>query len=149
MLPLMSRCSRLPRRNHNHPQISQITQIPKRFRWRSGAIARGYCTECREEKHAFVRLIPDSPKFGNCARKESAVRLSLTGRVVLLLSIGANVLIFTGCQSENANGTEAQAQQSFFTAAAGSPISVSCGPGTVVIRVMNNDKKPGLVVACG
>jgi hypothetical protein len=57
--------------------------------------------------------------------------------------------VFTGCHSGNAKVTEAQAQQPFFAAAAGSPISVSCGPGYVVIGDMNNDKKPDLVVACG
>ena len=69
--------------------------------------------------------------------------------MVLLLSFGVSLLLFNGCKSGNAKDTGDQSQQSFFTAAAGSPISVSCGPGTVVIGDMNNDKKPDLVVACG
>ncbi len=49
------------------------------------------------------------------------------------------------CQSGNANNTEAQ--QSLFTHATGSPISVPGGAGNVVIGDLNNDKKLDLVVA--
>ena len=56
-------------------------------------------------------------------------------------------LFLTACQSGNANNTGAQ--QSFFTPAPGSPISVAGGPGNVVLGDVNNDKKPDLVVACG
>ena len=54
-------------------------------------------------------------------------------------------LLFTSCQSGNANNVEAQ--QSLFTPAPGSPISVPGGAGNVVIGDMNNDKKLDLVVA--
>lgn len=56
-------------------------------------------------------------------------------------------LLFTSCQAGNANNTEAQ--QSLFTPAAGSPISIAGGAGNVLIGDMNNDKKLDLVVAGG
>jgi hypothetical protein len=56
-------------------------------------------------------------------------------------------LLFTSCQSGNANNIEAQ--QSFFTPAPGSPISIPGGAGNVIIGDVNNDKKPDLVVTCG
>lgn len=61
------------------------------------------------------------------------------------------LLFFTSCQSGSANGTAAdtQAQQSLFTQAPGSPISLADAPGNVVLGDMNNDKKLDLVVACG
>lgn len=66
-------------------------------------------------------------------------------RVLLLLSTTLLVLVFTSCQSGNANIT--QTQQSLFAPAPGSPISIPDGPGNVVIGDINNDKKPDLVVA--
>ena len=65
------------------------------------------------------------------------------------LFIAATVLclLFTSCQSGNAN--MAETQQSLFTPAPGSPISVPGGAGNVVIGDVNNDKKLDLVVACG
>lgn len=54
-------------------------------------------------------------------------------------------LLFTACQSGNANSSEAQ--QSLFKHAAGSPISVAGGAGNVLIGDVNNDKKPDLVVS--
>ena len=56
-------------------------------------------------------------------------------------------ILFASCQSGSANNVEAQ--QSSFTPAAGSPISVPTGPGNVIIGDINNDKRPDLVVACG
>ncbi|HSE18759.1 MAG TPA: VCBS repeat-containing protein [Pyrinomonadaceae bacterium] len=56
-------------------------------------------------------------------------------------------LLFTSCQSGSANNIEAQ--QSLFTPAPGSPISISGGAGNVIIGDVNNDRKPDLVVTCG
>ncbi|HKG59290.1 MAG TPA: VCBS repeat-containing protein [Pyrinomonadaceae bacterium] len=64
-----------------------------------------------------------------------------------LLLLVATILGITSCQSGNANHVEPQ--QSSFTPAAGSPISVPGGPGNVITGDVNNDKKPDLVVACG
>jgi hypothetical protein len=61
--------------------------------------------------------------------------------------LAATILAFTSCQSGNAGNAEAQ--QSSFKPAAGSPISVPPGPGNVIIGDVNNDKKPDLLVACG
>jgi hypothetical protein len=61
--------------------------------------------------------------------------------------LAATILAFTSCQSGSA--TNAEAQQSSFTPAAGSPISVPPGPGNVIIGDVNNDKKLDLLVACG
>jgi FG-GAP-like repeat len=63
---------------------------------------------------------------------------------ILLL---VTTLIFTSCQSGNANNVEAQ--QSSFMPAAGSPISVPGGPGNVITGDVNNDKKLDLIVASG
>jgi len=63
---------------------------------------------------------------------------------ILLL---VTTLLFASCQSGNANNVEAQ--QSSFTPAVGSPISVPAGPGNVIIGDVNNDKKLDLIVACG
>lgn len=68
-------------------------------------------------------------------------------RATLLLTSTVLCLLFTACQSGNANNTEAQ--QSLFTPAPGSPISVAGAPGNVVIGDVNNDKNLDLVVACG
>jgi hypothetical protein len=77
-----------------------------------------------------------------------ALKLNVAGCQVLLLVVTALLLLpFTSCQSGNALST--QAQQSLFTNAPGSPISIPDEPGNVVIGDMNNDKKPDLVVACG
>ena len=56
-------------------------------------------------------------------------------------------LIFTACQSGNANNTEAQ--QSLFTHARGSPVSVPGEPANVISGDVNNDQNLDLVVACG
>ena len=62
----------------------------------------------------------------------------------LLLALG---LLSISCQSGKANNAEPQ--QSLFTPAAGSPISVATGPGNVIIGDVNNDKKLDLVVTSG
>ena len=59
----------------------------------------------------------------------------------------ATILAFTSCQTGSANNAEPQ--QSLFTPAAGSPISVPPGPGNVILGDVNNDKKLDLLVACG
>jgi len=59
----------------------------------------------------------------------------------------ATILAFNSCQTGNANNAEPQ--QSLFTPAAGSPISVPPGPGNVIIGDVNKDKNPDLLVACG
>ena len=63
---------------------------------------------------------------------------------VLVIAIVLSV-VFTSCQSGNAN--HAGAQQTLFTPASGSPISVAGGAGNIVVGDVNNDKKPDLVVA--
>jgi len=68
----------------------------------------------------------------------------MINRSILLL---VATILLASCQSGSANNIEAQ--QSPFTPAAGSPISVPAGPGNVIIGDVNNDKKPDLVVACG
>ena len=65
-------------------------------------------------------------------------------RSILLL---VTTILFASCQSGQAHDVEAQ--ESPFTPAAGSPISVPPGPGNVTIGDVNNDKKPDLIVACG
>lgn len=62
-----------------------------------------------------------------------------------LLSLTLLCLLVISCQSGNANNTEAE--QSLFTPAPGSPISVPGGAGNVIIVDVNNDKKLDLVVA--
>lgn len=68
---------------------------------------------------------------------------TIAGRTVLT---ALSLFFFTSCLSGNAGN---QTQQSFFTPAPGSPISIADGPGNVVIGDVNNDKKLDLVVACG
>jgi hypothetical protein len=63
--------------------------------------------------------------------------------MVVLITVLA--VVFTSCQSGNANNAEAQ--QALFAPAPGSPIAVSGGAGNIVIGDVNNDKKPDLVVA--
>jgi len=76
------------------------------------------------------------------------LKRSTTSRAILFpASTALWLLLFTSCQSGDANNTVAQ--QSLFTPAPGSPISVANGPGNVVIGDVNNDKKLDLVVACG
>jgi len=67
--------------------------------------------------------------------------------VLLLIATALCSLFITSCQSGNANTSKTQ--QSLFTNAPGSPISISDGPGNVVIGDMNSDKRLDLVVACG
>lgn len=71
---------------------------------------------------------------------------SIAGRSILLLASTVLCLLFTACQSGNANNTEAQ--QSLFTPAPGSPISIPGGAGNVLLDDLNNDKNLDLVVAC-
>jgi len=77
----------------------------------------------------------------------TSIPLIASRRILLFASTALCLLFFTSCQSGNGNNTGAQ--QSLFTPAPGSPISIPNGPGNVVIGDMNNDKKPDLVVACG
>ena len=63
------------------------------------------------------------------------------------LLLVVTILLFASCPSGNANNVEPQ--QSSFTHAAGSPISVPGGAGNVVIGDVNNDKKLDLLVASG
>jgi len=58
----------------------------------------------------------------------------------------AAILAFTSCQSGSASSTEPQ--QSLFTPASGSPISVP-GASNIIIGDVNNDRKPDLLVARG
>jgi len=68
-----------------------------------------------------------------------------SGLLLLPASTALWLLFFASCQSGNAN--HAEAPQSFFTPAPGSPISIPYGPGNVVIGDINNDKKLDLIVA--
>jgi len=65
----------------------------------------------------------------------SVVRLSL------LLAV-----FFVSCPSGHITSTESQ--QSLFTHAQGSPISIPCGPGNILLGDMNNDRKLDLILAC-
>jgi hypothetical protein len=73
------------------------------------------------------------------------VKHSIPCRSTKLVLVTVLSVVFTSCQSGNANNTEAQ--QSLFAPASGSPISVAGGAANVVIGDVNNDKKPDLVVA--
>jgi hypothetical protein len=102
----------------------------------------------REEKQSIVRLIVDSLASTNRVQKETAVKHKIAGRAALLLVAAALWFVFfTSCQSGNA--TNSQSQQSLFSNAPGSPISIAEGPGNVITGDLNNDKKLDLVVACG
>ena len=90
-----------------------------------------------------MRLIVEAPNSANCDSKEIILKHSIESRSILLLALIA--LCFNACQSGNANNTEAQ--QSLFTPAPGSPISIPGGAGNVVISDVNNDKKLDLIVA--
>ena len=68
-----------------------------------------------------------------------------SGPQLLLASTALLLLFFTSCQTGNANHTEAQ--QSLFTPAPGSPISIPDAPGNIAIGDINNDKKSDLIVA--
>jgi len=73
--------------------------------------------------------------------KETVLKLTTIACAAML------VAATLACQSGSA--INPQNQQSLFTNAPGSPISVPDGPGNVVIGDLNNDQKPDLVVACG
>lgn len=79
----------------------------------------------------------------NRVAKEIVLKHSIANRSILLPAVLC--LLFTACQSGNANNTDAQ--RSLFTHAPGSPISIPGGAGNVVIGDLNNDKKLDLVVA--
>src|ERR1051325_7755740 len=64
----------------------------------------------------------------------------------LILLLGASSISFLSCFSGNTPSNASQ--QSLFTNAPGSPVSVQGGPGNVLIGDMNNDRKLDLVVAC-
>lgn len=75
------------------------------------------------------------------------MKYSIATRPILLLALTAMwLLCFTSCGSGTAHNTGAQ--QSLFTLATGSPISIPNGPGNVLLGDLNNDKKLDLVVAC-
>jgi hypothetical protein len=73
------------------------------------------------------------------------VKHPIVCRSIMVVLITILSVVFTSCQSGNANNTEAQ--QSLFAPASGSPIIIAGGAGNVVIADVNNDKKPDLVVA--
>ena len=74
-------------------------------------------------------------------------RIIASRPALLLVSTALLLLFLNSCQAGNAEN--AQAQQSLFTVAPGSPISIAGGPGNIVIGDVNNDKKSDLVVSCG
>ena len=108
------------------------------------------CQVIQEEKQSLIRPIGDSPKQFHCSRKGLALKQSTIHLVSLLLVTGISSLIVSSCHAGNVNGsTDAELQPSFLTPAVGSPISLPCEPGNVVMGDMNNDKKPDLVASCG
>ena len=68
--------------------------------------------------------------------------ISRVARLSLLLAVSSSSCL----SGETPSNTS---QQSLFTNAPGSPISVQGGPGNILIRDMNNDRKLDLVVAAG
>ena len=74
------------------------------------------------------------------------VTISRFGRLALLLAVSWTSL-FISCPSGNAPSNTSE--QSLFTNAPNSPITVEDGPGNVLIGDMNNDRKLDLVVAFG
>ena len=69
---------------------------------------------------------------------------------ILLIPTALSLLFLVSCQSSKADSAlSLQSQQSLFTQAPGSPISIAGGPGNVVIGDLNNDKKLDLVVTSG
>jgi hypothetical protein len=73
------------------------------------------------------------------------VTITRFGPLALLLA-ASSISFFISCPSGNTPSIASQ--QSFFTAAQGSPVFLPCAPSNVLIGDMNNDRKPDLVVAC-
>ena len=106
-------------------------------------------------------LIVDSLASANRTQKGNALKHYVAGRPVLmnndklkhvghpllLVVTALSLFLLTSCQRGNA--TNSQPQQSLFTTAPGSPISIPDGPSNVLIGDVNNDKKLDLVVALG
>lgn len=57
-----------------------------------------------------------------------------------------SIFFFVSCNSGNESSTATQ--NSLFTNAPGSPVSVPNGPGNVLAGDMNSDRKPDVIVAC-
>ena len=93
-----------------------------------------------------------TPKRLKYQRKETALTsiikipatISRFGRLTLLLAASWTSL-FISCPSGNLASNASQ--QSLFTNAPGSPVSVQGGPSNILIGDMNNDRKLDLVVA--
>jgi hypothetical protein len=71
--------------------------------------------------------------------------ISRFGQLSLLLA-ASWISLFISCPSGNSPSTASQ--QSLFTNAPGSPVSVQGGPSNILIVDMNNDRKLDLIVAC-
>ena len=67
--------------------------------------------------------------------------------LLTLLVAASGTAFFISCPSRDTSSNAAQ--QSLFTNAQGSPVSVQGGPGNILIGDMNNDRKLDLVVALG
>jgi len=67
--------------------------------------------------------------------------------IFAFLLAAVSMLFLVSCNLENSASTATQ--ESLFANAPASPISVSNGPGNVLISDMNNDRKLDLIVGCG
>jgi VCBS repeat protein len=99
----------------------------------------------------WKKLSRQSVKYENERRlaMTSVVKIPATvGRFALLtLLLAASwIPFFVSCPSGNIPSNASQ--QSLFTNAPGSPVSVQGGPSSILIGDMNNDRKLDLVVAC-
>ena len=57
------------------------------------------------------------------------------------------VLFLSSCNAGQANVASTQ-QPPLFVSAPGSPVSMTCGPGTVLVGDLNSDTRPDLIVGC-